>query len=184
MAAEETQPLSEIEPVSPSKTLLRKKLPPLRGLALAFLNAQPVPAAEKVPRQPPPFRKAFFFFYGSLMDPATLGKVLNLSERPILQPAKVIGYHYKLWGPYPALLDGPCGAEVHGAAFEIESAEQVKLLQDYETEHYRKAACRIRLEDGSRIIGYTFVWNSNVEDLHEGCFDLKEFQMGQTGSVA
>ncbi len=35
----------------------------------------------------------------------------------------------------------------------------------------------IHLEDGSKIKGKTFVWHSNVEELHEGVFDLKDFQM-------
>ena len=111
------------------------------------------------------------------MDPATLSKVLNLIGRPTLQPATVTGYHCKLWGPYPALLDGPYGAKVKGAAFEVHSAEQVKLLQDYETKRYRQAGCRIHLRDGSETRGTTFVWHSNIEELHEGVFDLKDFQM-------
>ena len=111
------------------------------------------------------------------MDPATLTKVLNLIEPPILHPATITGYHCKLWGPYPVLLDGPCGAKVKGLAFEVQSAEQVKLLQDYETKRYRKAGCRIQLEDGSKISGTTFVWHSNIEELHEEVFDLEDFQM-------
>jgi len=31
--------------------------------------------------------------------------------------------------------------------------------------------------DGSKIRGKTFVWHSNAEELHEGMFDLKDFQM-------
>jgi len=37
------------------------------------------------------------------------------------------------------LLDGPYGAKVKGVAFEVQSAEQVKRLQDYETKRYREA---------------------------------------------
>lgn len=153
------------------------KLPPLRGIARAFFNAQQSPEANSIPWQPPPFRRELFFFYGTLMDPATLAKVLHLRELPKLLPATVIGYHCKLWGPYPVLLDGPYGAKVKGAAFEVQSAKQVKLLQDYETKRYRKASCRIYLGDGSEIRGTTFVWHSNIEELHEGVFDLKDFQM-------
>ncbi|KAI4146378.1 MAG: hypothetical protein LQ340_005952, partial [Diploschistes diacapsis] len=57
-------------------------------------------------------------------------------------------------GPYPALLDGPRGGKVEGVAFEVRSAEQVKLLQDYETKRYRKAGCGIWLmEDGKKVLG-------------------------------
>lgn len=111
------------------------------------------------------------------MDPATLTKILNLVEPPILQPATITGYHCKLWGPYPALLDEPCGAKVKGVAFEVQSAEQVKRLHAYEIKRYMEASCRIRLEDGSRIRGTTFVWGSRDDELHEGVFDLEDFQM-------
>ena len=157
--------------------LNREKLPLLHGIARAFFNTQESPEANSVPRQPPAFRRELFFFNGSLTDPATLAKVLHLMELPKLQPATVIGYHCKLWGPYPVLLDGPYGAKVKGAAFEVQSAKQVKLLEDYETKRYRKASCRINLGNGSEIRGTTFVWHSNVEELHEGVFDLKDFQM-------
>lgn len=93
----------------------------------------------------------------------------------MLQPAKITGYHCN----YPALLDGPCNAKGEGVAFEIESAEHVRLLQNYETEHYRKAACLIQLMDGSTVRGATFMWHSNVEELHEGVFGLKDFQIKQ-----
>ena len=114
------------------------------------------------------------------MDPATLVKVLHLSEPPTLQPARVTGYQCKLWGQYPALLDGPPGAKVEGVAFEVETAEQVKLLQDYVTKRYMEDGCIIKLGDGSEVMGSTFTWRSNVQELHEGLFDLKDFQMKQS----
>ncbi len=111
------------------------------------------------------------------MDPVTLRKVLNLKARPKLQPATITGYHCKLWGAYPVLLDGPCGAKVNGVVFEVQSAEEVKLLQQYETNRYKKVSCHIHLEDGSKIRGQTFLWHTSLEELHEGVFDLKDFQM-------
>ena len=75
------------------------------------------------------------------MDPSTLANVLDLEQQPALQKATIVGYHYKLWGSYPALLDGPCGGKVQGVVFEVQSPEQVKLLQDYETGRYRVAVC-------------------------------------------
>lgn len=111
------------------------------------------------------------------MDPPTLAKVLHLEQLPTLQMATISGYHYKLWGSYPALLDGPYGGKVQGVVFEVQSAEQVKLLQDYETQRYRIAACRIQLTNGSKVSGKTFKWRSSDEELREGVFDLKDFQM-------
>lgn len=64
-------------------------------------------------------------------------------------------------------------------AFEVQTADQVKRLQEYETKRYRNAACIIRPQDGQKINGKTFVWNSNEEELREGCFDLKDFRMKQ-----
>ena len=180
MDSDEDQPLS-------SQSSKQKDRPPPTLMVRRFLNAK-ASSRPSSPWQPPPFRKELFFFYGSLMDPTTLIKVLGLKEQPTLQPATITGYHYKLWGPYPALLDSPTGAKVEGAAFEVQSPEQVKLLQDYETYRYRKAACRIRLMDGSVVNGFTFVWRSksNVDELREGVFDLKAFQRDvlQKNSIA
>lgn len=38
------------------------------------------------------------FLCGSLMDPFVLRRVLNLTERPRLKPASIVGYHVKMWG--------------------------------------------------------------------------------------
>ena len=111
------------------------------------------------------------------MDPTTLRKALNLKERPKLQPATVTGYHCKIWASYPALVYGPPGAKVHGAAFEVQSAERVTRLQNYETKRYEMTPCQIELGDGLSIKGKTFVWHSSVEELHKGRFDLTDFQM-------
>ena len=124
------------------------------------------------------YGKEPYFFYGTLMDPETLMKVLNLKERPELRPASIVGYHTKLWGLYPALFRGPCNAVVQGMVYEIHTQEQVQLLQDYETGRYVKTACRIKLDDGSSVYGRTFIWGeSNRDEVHEGVFDLKTYQM-------
>jgi gamma-glutamylcyclotransferase (GGCT)/AIG2-like uncharacterized protein YtfP len=123
------------------------------------------------------FRKQHYFFYGTLMDPATLARVLNLRDHPILLSAKIIGYRCMLWGRYPALLDGPLGAPVHGMAFEIQSPKEVELLEAYEASRYKNTACRIELEDGTELIGRTFVWVDGMEELKERVFDLKDWQM-------
>jgi hypothetical protein len=45
------------------------------------------------------FRKELYFFYGTLMDPSMITKVLDLRERLALRPAKITGYKCMLWGP-------------------------------------------------------------------------------------
>lgn len=63
------------------------------------------------------FCKEFHFFYGTLMDPQTLAKVLKLNNLPYLVLAKVSGYHCKLWGEYPALVGGEPDEPVYGMAY-------------------------------------------------------------------
>lgn len=125
------------------------------------------------------FRPEFYFFYGTLMDPSTLAGVLHLQHSPKLKPAKITGYSCKLWGPYPALMDGPPGALVHGMAYEMQSPKEQKLLEDYETEQYRNGYCIIELEGDQEVMGRTFKWKGDNSLLKEGTFDLKDWQMNR-----
>lgn len=45
--------------------------------------------------------KTLYFFYGTLMDPASLQRVTGLQAAPRMRPAHVVGYTTKLWGPFP-----------------------------------------------------------------------------------
>jgi gamma-glutamylcyclotransferase (GGCT)/AIG2-like uncharacterized protein YtfP len=111
------------------------------------------------------------------MDPTTLAKVLNLRDRPVLLPAKILGYRCMLWGPYPALIDDYFGGTVHGMAYEVQSPKEAELLEAYETNHSENTACRIELEDGTNVRGRTFKWQGRMEDLVERVFDLRDWQM-------
>ncbi|KAL1881233.1 hypothetical protein Daus18300_001084 [Diaporthe australafricana] len=82
-----------------------------------------------------------------------------------------------MWGPYPALLDGPPGHVVKGMAYEIEDGENKDKLAHYETNNYKTHRCIIRLEGGDRITGTTFEWDGDVDELKDGSFDLKDWQM-------
>lgn len=53
-----------------------------------------------------------FFFYGTLTDPSELQEILQLSNLPVLKPARVRSYKIMLWGQYPALVDGPLDSYV------------------------------------------------------------------------
>jgi hypothetical protein len=123
------------------------------------------------------FRKEFYFFYGTLMDSATLAMVLRLRYLPVLVPAKISGYHCKLWGEYPALVDGVVSEVVHGMAYEVRSSEEERRLNDYETDHYFKEGCSIELDDWTRVMGNTFKWHGDNTELKEGRFDLKDWKM-------
>lgn len=129
-------------------------------------------AAEREKKKP-------YFFYGSLMDASTLQRVLGLEERPQLKPASIVGYDIKMWGPYPALQDGPPGNVVPGMMWEVEGTKRKDRLAEYETSNYKEHGCIIEMADGSNVWGTTFMWNGNASELKEGTFDLKDWQMNQ-----
>jgi gamma-glutamylcyclotransferase (GGCT)/AIG2-like uncharacterized protein YtfP len=127
------------------------------------------------------FRKEHYFFYGSLMDLSTLVHVLKLRDRPELLPAMITGYTCILWGQYPALVDGPPEASVRGMAYVVQRPSHQKLLELYETDHYKVRHCLINLQDGKEVKGRTFLWNADRGLLKEGTFDLKDRQMNKLG---
>lgn len=117
-----------------------------------------------------------YFVYGTLMDPAMLSDVVGLDDKPKLRPAKVVGYSSMLWGQYPALRDGPQGAEVHGAVYHVQSTAEGKRLAEYETNSYKTKPCLIQYTDGgepAEEYGHVFMFVGNPRDLEEGDFDLE-----------
>jgi len=125
-----------------------------------------------------------YFFYGTLMDSSMLMEILGLKEKPTLRPAKIVGYSCKLWGQYPALVNGPQGGVVEGAMYEVQSDEHAARLAEYETKAYGTAPCDIRFmddEEPSEVCGTTFRYAGPKQDLEEGDFDLKTWlrQMGR-----
>lgn len=121
------------------------------------------------------FTEQYYFFYGTLMDPSTLSEVLLLHSLPELRPAKIWGYHCKLWIRFPALLES--GDEVHGMAFWVKSKTELARLIEYEGDLYTHKRCMIQFEDGSQVLGNTFLWCGDDTLLREGKFDLKDWQM-------
>lgn len=116
-----------------------------------------------------------YFFYGTLMDPKMLAEVLELDHEPILRPANVVGYTCKLWGQYPAIVDGEMDATVSGAAYNVESVEDARKLAAYETKNYQTKACKINYTDGKQPEtqhGQLFMFAGNPSDLEAGTFDL------------
>lgn len=114
------------------------------------------------------------------MDPETLSQVLRTSDSlPIMSRARVIGYGIKLWGPYPALIDGKPLQPVDGMVFEILSKTQLDRLLSYETDKYQLQPCLIDILNHdnsveSTVDGVTFMWNGQQDELQEGKFDLKQ----------
>lgn len=120
---------------------------------------------------------------GTLMDPSTLVKVLKLPDKPQLHPAVILGHKIKLWGQYPAFIDGPPDQTIHGVAYKVQTQKEADRLAAYETEMYKKKGCCIHFKNGwlsgSVAPGLTFAWNADESLLKEGSFDLKDRLMYQ-----
>jgi gamma-glutamylcyclotransferase (GGCT)/AIG2-like uncharacterized protein YtfP len=116
-----------------------------------------------------------YFFYGTLMDPQLLSEILSLSEIPTLHPTKIIGYSLKLWGQYPALVDGETGEAVEGMVYHVDEPKHAERLAEYETNAYWPAPCLINVMEGehsAEIRGTTFKYIGNPMDTSDGTFDL------------
>jgi gamma-glutamylcyclotransferase (GGCT)/AIG2-like uncharacterized protein YtfP len=127
-----------------------------------------------------------YFVYGSLMDPSTLQSVLQTTFPPTLHPATLTGYHIRMWGSYPALLPSSPSSSVHGMVFEINAFEHAKQIQqrleEYEGPNYKLEECIVEVqgrgdEGVRRVRARVFGWIGGEEELKEGVFDLKDYQM-------
>ena len=101
---------------------------------------------------------AWYFFYGTLADPAVLTRLLSPSEAgpPTLLLASISGGLIKSWaGKYKALVDGASTDYVHGSAYEVTSREQEDVLLTYETESYEVVRCCITMASET-VHGLTF----------------------------
>ncbi|KAF9784599.1 hypothetical protein BJ322DRAFT_853824 [Thelephora terrestris] len=123
--------------------------------------------------EPESWKPVLYFFYGTLMDEKLLTGLLHLKYPPILRPASIVNYSIKMWGPYPALTDGPPGNVVNGMAYEVQEEGHEKRLAYYETDAYRCVSCFIKpASGGDQISGKTFVWAGDPNDLRPGTFEL------------
>ena len=146
---------------------------------------QKIPTLDQKKEKPPIFNPIFYFFYGTLSNPAQLSHILDLPDPPQFRPAQIVGYSLASWGQYPTLVDGPSGNLVHGVAYEVQTEDHVAKLEHYETKAYEPAPCIIRFTDDgnnitARIAGRTFKYAGDPVALREGRFDRKLWarQMG------
>lgn len=119
------------------------------------------------------------------MDERQLTRVLRLAHPPVLRPASIVGCSIKMWGQYPALVDGPPGNVLNGMAFEVQNEKQEGMLSRYETTAYKTTTCFIKpASGGAQILGKTFIWAENQDDriLRPGSFDLEGWKKAQYGS--
>lgn len=117
------------------------------------------------------------------MDPPTLQTVLSSRECPTLLPAHLHGYHIKMWGRYPALVDGRALPKVPGMVFTVSEFQHIRdvggLLQHYEGPNYSPVQVLVELvgQEGTLVNAMTFKWTGDEKELTEGSFDLKDYQM-------
>ena len=138
----------------------------------------------QVQNDQPPHPPKVYFFYGSLTDSLQLQEVLRLPALPALKPARVTPYKIKLWGQYPALGNGPANSFVDGKAYLVETEQQEKMLEYYETDAYMIKDIEI-LVDGKVVQGRTFVWADKYsEELTEGTWSLEEWRKGVEEEMA
>jgi gamma-glutamylcyclotransferase (GGCT)/AIG2-like uncharacterized protein YtfP len=154
-------------PSKPSPFALKVKLAPSGWFHQA---PKPPRTVDLFSAQPGPY-----FFYGTLMAPSILAEILGLESSPSLRPAYIMGYERKLWGQYPALLDGAQGSVVHGAVCHVPAVDDAVKLAKYETRNYQPESCMIHYTDGiepSTELGYVFLFAGHAKDLREGDFNL------------
>ncbi|OJJ86487.1 gamma-glutamylcyclotransferase family protein [Aspergillus glaucus CBS 516.65] len=137
-------------------------------------DLNPIDPARLAPK---PYVEKYYFFYGTLMDPSMLTRVLNLDHKPDLRPAYILNHKMKMWGPYPAVLDGVAeGQRINGVAYKVKSEDDEKKLAAYETGMYRGKGVMVHFGGGGkekeRVVGCMFVWNADEAVLKAGMFNM------------
>ncbi|KAJ5135599.1 uncharacterized protein N7515_004877 [Penicillium bovifimosum] len=119
-----TSPISHLNPTEEHPKPTRVKIGQSHPQIQSNLQSDPT-QAPKDSATNGPFLPGYFFFYGPLMDPSVLARVLQLpeSEAPRLRPARVVGYSVMMHGKEPVLVWGPPESVVEGVAGEIRSLE-------------------------------------------------------------
>lgn len=93
----------------------------------------------------------YYFFYGSMTDPATLKRILNLDEAPKLHEAYIVGYTVARKNNLPALIDGPRAEEVKGYAYFVGSEAEGAKLRECHSKQYKVAPCLVHFRDGNKV---------------------------------
>ncbi|KAI0392850.1 hypothetical protein F5Y17DRAFT_434921 [Xylariaceae sp. FL0594] len=130
-------------------------------------------------KAPSPIGPEWYFFYGTLTDPKTLKRILDLDEEPVLRPAKVVGYQLSSWGQDPAMIDG-CRKEVSGFAYKVQTTEHEFKLARYLTSAYQLRPCRISFTDGvepHKVSGRTFMLARDAKTQQAGEFGRVRWEL-------
>ncbi|KAI9776760.1 MAG: hypothetical protein M1839_009404 [Geoglossum umbratile] len=129
----------------------------------------------KIQHQSLVYEPVYYFFYGTLTQPETLKRILDLKEEPLLRRAQIVGYSLAKWGDYPTLLDGPPDNVVSGHAYMVQSSDDEWKLAYYETLAYKPAPCLIAFTGSdawpAQVLGRTFMYAGDAATLREKRFD-------------
>jgi Gamma-glutamyl cyclotransferase, AIG2-like len=93
---------------------------------LAQLQSAPkdyLSTTPEIQHQAPVYEPVYYFFYGTLTQPETLKRILDLKEESVLRQVQIIGYSLAKWGDYLTLLDGPPGNVISGHTYMVQSSE-------------------------------------------------------------
>ena len=99
-----------------------------------------------------------FFFYGTLLDPEVRARVLGAEARPVvLDPAVLRGWerYFEPGVPWP-MIRRRNDAAVEGALASGLSEPAARLLDDYETELYRREEVVVECA-GERLAALVYV---------------------------
>ncbi|RKU47715.1 hypothetical protein DL546_000765 [Coniochaeta pulveracea] len=106
----------------------------------------------------------WYFFYGTLADPAVLSRLLGLpvGKPPTYNKALIKGGRITTWaGKYLALVNGNDNDVVRGSAYLVNDVEDENALRYYETDKYEVVRCEIELVGNEeKVTGLTFRFRS------------------------
>jgi gamma-glutamylcyclotransferase (GGCT)/AIG2-like uncharacterized protein YtfP len=126
---------------------------------LQYSKADPNILAAITTAEDTPFKPVLAFFYGTLMDPQTLQKVLGLPHEPIMLAAMIAGYKRMQFGHNAVLLPTLDDNVVQGYVYEIQVEDHYKRLDHYEGRHWRPVKCDINIAGSVEgVAGRVFIW--------------------------
>ncbi|KAL6752067.1 hypothetical protein V8C86DRAFT_2764491 [Haematococcus lacustris] len=104
------------------------------------------------------------FVYGTLMCEDVLKRLIR--RVPLMKPAVLQGYsRFKVKGAvYPAIIATTPDALVQGQVLFELSADELKILDQYETSEYERLSVMPTLEDASQVAADVYVWKTELKE--------------------
>ncbi|TPX70211.1 hypothetical protein SpCBS45565_g01978 [Spizellomyces sp. 'palustris'] len=136
-------------------------------IAPAKVNAKPV-SFDSPPRP--------IFCYGTLMSAAVYCKVVGTASAPLSKPATLVGYRRRQvrGATYPAITPATADDKVEGLVVHVETHDQVRLLDLFESDDYERQTVRVHLA-GEAVDVDVYVWASGDNLLSKEDWDFEDF---------